>query len=400
MAVAATAGTKFRWDIGTLPTANVSYQVRPWLVEDPVTKAMTLDWTATCGTCNEGYWKNYYTAKPDPALALPALLSPYKTPAGIPNIQGVDLLESPGLMSWTCDADGICRPPAKAPAGRPMILSMRVHNYSLKAFQSTQPLKVRFFAGDPVRGGYQIAEAGVPDADRTDSSVAAECGAARYCIPAQGSVVAAVRWTPPTSLGGVGTPLAPFPIHAVIDPSDKVDEVHDWTRPVDLKSCYDTYPYLPPSPADQYDTPESDCPTTNNEGYYLQEFTGKAAPRNDLSVTRSNITVAKDGRSVRVVVGATAKSTQAQVRLWYCRPTAACSPSTSVQWNAQKTVAGIPARGTRAVTFPVRLGTGAWRVVAQVVPVTEFEAPGDAGYRPAMNRGKLTNNTATVTITR
>lgn len=395
MAVAATVGTTFEWAVGKIPTAGVSYRVRPWLAEDPVTHAMTLAWTATCASCNGAYW-NYYKSAPDPALALPALMDPYKSPAGIPNIQGVDVLRSPGLMSWTCDPDGTCRPPASVPAGQPMRLTANVHNYSLKAYQSSSPLKVRFFAGDPARGGYQIAQVNAPNADRSSAAVQAECGSARFCIPAQGAVLATAEWTPPAALGGAGTPLNPFPVYAVIDPGNHVAEVHDWTRPVNLKACYQTYPYLPPSPADQYTTPESDCPTTNNEGYYLQQFSGKAGPRNDLFVKPSDIRVAPDGKSVKVDVHATKASAKSMLRLWVCRPAGDCSPATSDSWTAQATVTGIPAGGARRVTFGTHLGSGSWRIVAQVVPVSDFEAPGDPGYLPKMNQGKLANNIASV----
>lgn len=399
LSVAATEGTTWKWSIGSLPTRGVSYRVRPWLVEDPLTHAMSFEWTATCGTCSQAYW-DYYEKKPDPAFALPHLMDPFKSPNGIPNIQGVDLLQSPSFFTWQCDSEGVCRRLAAAPAGERLTLGVNVHNYSLKAFQSKVPLKVRFFAGDPGRGGYQIAETSVPNADRTSPDAKAECGAARFCMPSKSSAVARASWTPPAALGGVGTRTTPFPIYAVIDPTNAIREVHDWTKPVNLKSCYQTYPYLPPAPKDQYDVPEAECPTINNQGYFLQEFAGPSAPRTDLFVATKDITVADNGRSVSVKVHSSKKSNRALLRLWVCRPSAGCSPATSAKWSAQAQVVGIPAGGIRKVTVPVKVGTGKWRIVAQVVPVTEFEPLGEAGFSPSMDRGKLENNVAVRVVER
>lgn len=61
---------------------------------------------------------------------------------------------------------------------------------------------------------------------------------------------------------------------------------------------------------------------------------------------------------------------------------------------------GIPAGGVRRVTLPVKVGTGTWRIVAQAVPVTEFEPPGEAGFSPSMDRGRLANNVAVRVVSR
>lgn len=394
MAVAATVGTRFEYSIGALPVTKTAYKVQPFLTEDPATGAMTLDWSAQCASCDSAFWRQY-SGRPDLALALPDLLDPYLSPQGIPNIQGVDLLRSPALSTWQCDA-GLCRPPADLKASAPTLLTARVSNYSLRAYQSNRPVVVRWFAGDPRLGGYQIAQANVPTADKRLASVKAECGAATYCIPGQHTVAAWAKWTPPPGLAGAGTALRQFPIYAVIDPMNAVAEIHDWREPVNLQDCYDTYPYLLPPAFNKYDIPESLCPTTNNEGYYLPGFSGQNSAAADLYIPRDGLSVSRDGSTVTVDVGARSRAARAEVRIWACRPSSNCAPFQADKPRATKIVTDMPSRGTQAVKITAKLGTGKWTIWAQIVPFSNYELPGGG---PTGKAGNLRDNVSKVAAT-
>lgn len=217
------SATTWAFDYGSASRPG-SYRVTPYLADDPRTGALALTWTAT-PVGSSGLWGNPvwgYGAvgdpdlppRPDAAFSLPLLAEPYRVHTGLDDNLDV-IMASPGFTTWTCDEDGVCRPPDAQRVGTPLQLRATVHNYALTdlAASPSRPLSVRFYLGDPARGGYVIAQSRVTTT-----------------IPRRGSTEVRASWTPPA--GFAGQPGQP--IYAVIDPDRRFDEVFDWARPVAL----------------------------------------------------------------------------------------------------------------------------------------------------------------------
>ncbi|TYL55420.1 hypothetical protein FXB39_03515 [Nocardioides sp. BGMRC 2183] len=201
-----------------------SYRVTPFLADDPKSGALALTWTASPVGAS-GLWGNPVfgygavgdpdlPARPDAAFSLPLLLEPYRTHTGLDDNLDV-ILSSPDFATWTCAEDGVCRPPDALPVGQPLQINATVHNYALNPLPASvsRPLVVRFYLGDPARGGYVIAESKVTQT-----------------IESREDALVSARWTPPANFAG----QPGQPIYAVIDPNDTFEEVFDWESPVVL----------------------------------------------------------------------------------------------------------------------------------------------------------------------
>lgn len=402
--VAMLAGTKFEATIPPVSEVGTRYVVQPYLTADPISNAMTFDWTASCDIhCNTGVW-NSYLFQPDLAFALPELLNPYKTPNNTGD-NYVNMLRSPDFQTWNCRYDAelqqkVCSAPPLAVAGKKSTIATTVHNYSLKAYaSSSKPITIRYYVGDPARGGYPVLDAPVPSSSG--------CGFA-YCITPQGEVAVLSDWIPAAGLSGRGTTAAPLPIYAVIRTT--MPEVHPWTAPISLADCDATYPNLAGA-IPEYRVPGSSekrpslCPTTNNQAYFPIRFGGKPAQPTDLSVFSSGVTVAADGRSASIKVKSSAaiSGKKAIVRIWACPTTSTCLPQTlPIPKNASaatgwgKTVSlTIGKGGTQTITMPL-VSTGTKKISVQIIPLDVWERPGG----PALNQpGQLGNNQVTKIVT-
>ena len=411
--VQATDGTTFSIKIGSNLKTGTGYFVRPYLAADPVTKAMVLEWTADCRTsCTEGIWGDVYRRNPDLAFALPRLMTPFRDPNNTPYDLG-NLLRSPDFQTWKCEFDSdlsrsVCEPLPAAETGEEMTLSAFVHNYSLKPFTSTKPAKIRYFVGDPTRGGYLVTEIAQV---RTGPDAPVICSGAAFCIPAREKSLVAGTWTPPPGLAGRGSPENPLAIYGIIKPPAGTTEIHPW-EPVDLAACKNSYPLLDALHSEYYDPTSvyedrlSRCPTTNNQGLFLQRFTGTPARSSDLSVSASDLTVSPDGTTLTVGV----RSSQAlsgdrvQFRVWSCARTAACSPATlPMPSNASAAQGLISTRrltigrgGSQVVKLPLGLPAGTRTLTVQVVSIDTWERPGGPGVA---NAGQLRNNVVTTQVT-
>jgi hypothetical protein len=412
--VQATSGTTFGVKIGSNLKSSSGYFVRPYLAADPVTKAMTLDWTADCRTnCTEGIWGDVYRRNVDLAFSLPRLMTPFRDPNNSP-YDLANLLRSPDFATWDCAVDNdlsttVCEPIAAAEPGEPMTLSTYVHNYSLRPHVSTRPATVRYFVGDPARGGYQVTEA---SQTRTAAGAPPECSGFAFCIPARGEAFVTQRWTPPQGLAGRGTPDAPIAIHGVIVPPRGTTEIHPWTGPADLAACKATYPLLDSLHSEYYDPTDvfedrlSRCPTSNNQGFFLQRFAGNPARATDLSVRPAGVTPSKDGSSVNVRVRSSRALTgqRVEVRMWSCSRTASCSPAVLPLPNNASLAQGLAAvrrltvgaGGSATLRLPLGLRKGTRQLTVQVVPLDMWERPGGPGVGAA---GQLGNNVVTVPVT-
>lgn len=410
--VQATDGTTFSVKIGSNLKTGTGYFVRPYLAADPVTKAMVLEWTADCRTsCTEGIWGDVYRRNPDLAFALPRLMTPFRDPNNTP-YDLANLLRSPDFQTWSCEFDSelsrsVCVPLPAAETGEPMTLSAFVHNYSLKPFTSQKPAKIRYFVGDPVRGGYLVAEVAQ---DRTGPDAPLVCSGAAFCIPVREKSLVAGTWTPPPGLAGRGSPENPLAIYGVIKPPAGTTEIHPW-EPVDLAACKNAYPLLDAlhseyyDPTSVYDDRLSRCPTTNNQGLFLQRFTGTPARSSDLSISASDLEVSRDGGSLKVGI----RSSQAlagdrvEIRIWSCARTAACSPATLPMPSNASPAQGLSASrrltiargGVQYLRVPLGLPSGTRTLTVQVVPVDTWERPGGPGVA---NVGQLRNNVVTTRV--
>jgi hypothetical protein len=412
--VQATSGTTFRVSVGAATKSHDDYFIKPYLASDPVTKAMVLDWTADCDTnCGDGVWQDRYTRNVDLAFALPQLLDPYRDP----NNSGYDmtnLLRSPDFQTWRCGVDAelsstVCRPEPAAATGRPLTLSTFVHNYSLKPFVSNKPATVRYFVGDPARGGYLVAEGRMP---RVVAGAPRVCAGFGFCIPDRDKATVTTNWTPPPGLSGQGSPDRPLPIYGIITPPPGTTEVHPFTGVADVGQCSATYPNIDRLHSEYYDPTDrkkdrlSRCPTNNNEGFFLQRFAGDPARSSDLSVPATGVQVSADGKTLSVDVRSSRPlaADRIEVRAWACARTTACSPVSLPMPNNASAAQGltitkrvtVPAGGVSTVKLPVNLPAGTRKITVQVVSVDTWERPGGPGLSQA---GQLGNNAVTKLVT-
>jgi hypothetical protein len=334
-------------------------------------------------------------------------LTPYKAPA--PNSKSAAtvplLLRSPDFGGWNCDRvvdhdTGLvsftnCVPRAAADPAVPLFLVATVHNYSLRTYDSSKPLKVRFYVGDPARGGYQVVDTSGPLSDPLGvdvPSVRSNACVNRFCLPAQGESTIRVPWNWASSspgLEGHGTPADPLPIYAIIDPANGVSpEVHDFTAPVEVHDCTDTYP----TTDNEYN---SLCQTTDNEAWFTQGFDGATAAPTDALINSNDVTVNSDG-SVQVAVHAPPGTGRVQVRLYRCPSSSSeCVPQTIGTLLGTRTILGFGAGGVASVRF-AKPGSGQQTLWAQVVPIDQFEVPGGGPFDAS---GTLDNNQVRTVLT-
>jgi len=403
LSVATTNSTRFAIRVSGDIRSNVSYTLRPFLTTSP-TGAMVLDWTTGVDPL-QTFWNNFYRDPgPDPGFALPNLLNPYKAPEpnSKPAITTPVLLQSPDFAGWNCrinpdpsepsgDFLDQCRPRGAADpsASSEFALTAMVHNDSLVAYDRSTALKVRFYIGDPARGGDMIKEANVPSVRST------EC-INRFCLPSRGQSLVKIPWRDwfqqYPGLAGRGVPTDPLPIYVIVDPGNRlVNEVHDLTEPIEVRDCAEDYPTI----ANDWN---SVCPTTNNEGYFLQRFDGPLAGSVDLSVTTpGDVAYANGQLSVTVrsqpLGGAAPNSGPVDVNVYRC-PVANpdCFPQTDgVPLYALGTqqIAGLTPGGAVTLAPPVGTLTPGTVLWVQVVPRAAWEQPGGG---PFDRTGDLTDN--------
>jgi hypothetical protein len=143
---------------------------------------------------DETWWQNYYNDDPDPAFILPWR---YDEEKGLPL--------SPGKKYLTKD---ILFTPAEPTPGEIVTISARIQNYSL--LQTLEPVKVRFYVGNPDSGGTAIIGTG----GETEVYTA-------DVIKPQSFAWVSMDWRIPEE-------LEQFPrIFAVIDPDEELTEVHE-----------------------------------------------------------------------------------------------------------------------------------------------------------------------------
>lgn len=136
------------------------------------------------------FWGQRYGQKPDPAFILAQRLDPEKGFSVI-----VDKLRPQTRHLATDDQEP--RP------GQTVNIKAQINNFSLVNLGSS--FRVEFYLGDPDEGGSFIGE------------VIHGTG-----IPARGSVTLTQPWTIPA-----GITATSVEIHAIIDPSNQVDEIHE-----------------------------------------------------------------------------------------------------------------------------------------------------------------------------
>jgi hypothetical protein len=385
---------------------NIAYLVRPYLSRAP-SGALVFDWTARASTTQPFWRTEYFDRGPDLAFELPNLLIPYRNPYPFsrPRATAPVLLQSYSFRSWECTdtidpatnqrvADRCV--PAKVAKESNFVLVADVHNFSLKPYDSSSPILVRFFVGDPAKGGYQVAESTVP-------SVKDPGCVNRYCLPAQGNSTVRVPWDWAKANPGLanrGSPVRPLPIYAVIDPQNRVQEVHDWTRPIDVRACKPLYRTVGGEQVANYpisgEDYQSACPTSNNEGWFTQRFgevstlSTPLAPSTDLSVQPLVVRQIAPGRqSVTVPVRSTQQASKVEVRLLTCTGNTTCSPAAARSAPRKATIPSIGAGRTATTTFSLTLPKGTFTLAAQAVPINNFEEPGGG---PFDQSGQLGNN--------
>ncbi len=402
VSIGTTQETRFAVEVTGNIKPNISYTIKPYLMQSP-TGAMVLDWTTSPNSVDTFWNKFYVKAGPNPGFSLPDLMTPYKAPApnSKPGATVPLLLRSPDFGGWNCQAIKDpqtqltsytdCVPRAAAEPEEPLFLVATVHNYSLATYDKSTPLKIRFYVGDPARGGYQIITSKKDD-PLSDPlgvdvpSVRSKQCVSRFCLPAQGESTVRVPWDWTQSnpgLAGRGTPADPLPIYAIVDAANKVTpEVHDFTAPVEVHRCTATYPTI----ANEYN---SECPTTDNEAWFTQGFAGSTQLPTDLNVTRPGDVQLNSDNSVQVTVHAPPGTGRVQVRLYACTTGGTtCVPQTLASLRGTRTILDIGPSGSASVRFPA-LTPGTWKTWVQVVPIDRFEVPGGGPFDEA---GTLANN--------
>jgi hypothetical protein len=381
---------------------GIAYSMKPYLVQSPGA-AMVLDWTTSVDGTQQ-FWSEFYGQLPDPGFALPDLLTPYKAPDPVsnPSVTVPALLRSPDFGSWECDVAQLglagvtsfkeCRAAPKAEPREPLLLVARVHNDSLKAYDGNAPIDVRFFVGDPARGGYEVARADAVT-QRSPSCVS------RFCLPARGETIAAAAWDwfkDAPGLVGQGGPARPLPMYAIIDADGTIAEGRDLVVPVDVRECEASYP-AGDGAGGLVEDFSSACPATNNQAYFTQAFDtlpgGALAPSTDLRVEAADVRLLPDG-SLTTTVRSTAASGRVQVRLYECA-TDACTPATTGKLLGTRTIPAIEAGGAVAARFAVPPGSGTRTFWVHAVPVDNWERPGGG---PLDVEGQLENNLVKVVL--
>jgi hypothetical protein len=189
-------------------SGNRRYEVTPysyWAKNG----ALVIDYAAEPVHTGTTWWNDHYS-DPDPALLLPWRLDNEKWEISDPEVYRYKTKEIVFL-------------PDNPASGDSVLISVRVHNYSLVP---TPPgVKVSLYLGDPEGAGVILA-----DKNSGDTVFLAEDSlAVPVAIPQQGWAVASMVWQVP-DLSSI--PDCPR-IWAVIDPEDDISpEVHDNTDPI------------------------------------------------------------------------------------------------------------------------------------------------------------------------
>ncbi len=161
--------------------------------------ALVIDYSVAPATSSGGgletWWEDRYGHQPDPAFNLPWRLDPEKGYA----------LTNPAKR-WL--SKSLRTSPSVLNPGETTSIRARVYNFSLVPL--TEPVTVRFFAGDPDSGGVPIVgDGGVTELQTIGT------------IDARGYQNLEMDWTVPLSLSGITR------IYGVIDPDDSLAEIHE-----------------------------------------------------------------------------------------------------------------------------------------------------------------------------
>ena len=186
-------------NLGTIEDSEKRYDVTPYAYWGN-NGALVVDYAARPQLAPPGqpetWWQKEYGHNVDPAFILPFRYHPEK---------GLNLSED-AKRHFTNDIQFF---PAKASGGDTVVVVARVHNYSL--LDTENPIKVRFYIGDPDNGGTMIT--GI----NGETEVATET-----FLQFRTSQLVRMAWRVPEN-------IKPYSrIYAVIDPEDEIpDEIHD-----------------------------------------------------------------------------------------------------------------------------------------------------------------------------
>jgi hypothetical protein len=186
-------------NLGTIEDSEKRYDVTPYAYWGN-NGALVVDYAARPQLAPPGqpetWWQKEYGHDVDPAFILPFRYHPEK---------GLNLSED-AKRHFTNDIQFF---PAKASGGDTVVVVARVHNYSL--LDTENPIKVRFYIGDPDNGGTMIT--GI----NGETEVATET-----FLQFRTSQLVRMAWRVPEN-------IKPYSrIYAVIDPEDEIpDEIHD-----------------------------------------------------------------------------------------------------------------------------------------------------------------------------
>lgn len=186
-------------NLGTIEDSEKRYDVTPYAYWGN-NGALVVDYAARPQLAPAGqpetWWQKEYGHKVDPAFILPFRYHPEK---------GLTLSED-AKRYLTNDIQFF---PAKASGGDTVVVVARVHNYSL--LDTKDPVKVRFYIGDPDAGGTPIT--GINGETEVETET---------FLQFRTSELVRMAWRVPESM-----PSYPR-IYAVIDPNDEIpDEIHD-----------------------------------------------------------------------------------------------------------------------------------------------------------------------------
>lgn len=159
--------------------------------------ALVVDYAVIPDEDNGGgstFWEDMYGSSTDLAFILPWRWDPEKNRAGTEEIRN--------------RTKEILFDPPRIEAGQEVTISTRVHNFSL--LDVTEPVKVRFYLGDPANGGTPV--------NGTDGSSEVSTD---EVLRRQGSATVSLAWTVPQTIQTTDR------IYAVIDPEDEYVEVHE-----------------------------------------------------------------------------------------------------------------------------------------------------------------------------
>jgi len=122
--------------------ATARYNISPYIYRSQ-NGALVLDYKVNIDESNKDWWKGKYGANPDLAFILPWRYATEKGGEGVP-------------ISKKQKTNDIQFYPTIVSPGDTVVITARVHNFSLKTFND--PLKVNYYLGDPEQGGIMLTD--------------------------------------------------------------------------------------------------------------------------------------------------------------------------------------------------------------------------------------------------